>query len=71
MLERTKMTADRVTPILHAMEQSISAARQRRVQNTGAMATPTGAGQKTSLDGEVASQLKARPKRSTTFLNGS
>ena len=68
LMDKSKPAADRVRPILQAMERSIDAARQRRTretrpgqpQDTPNPVTPD----PTAPDGEQP-RLRARPKRST------
>ncbi len=68
-MDKTRPVAERVRPILQAMERSIDAARQRRLHEAGPPAreaspvpTPTER-QETAVEAEPATRLKARPKR--------
>ncbi len=68
-MKNSRTTAERMRPILQAMERSIDAARQQRLHNVDGPAQPRplavdrhGAG-----DGEIP-RRKARPKRATPQL---
>jgi len=67
-MDNTKPAAERVRPILQAMERSIDAARQRRLHQTGAesandaVPAPT-EGAPPAAEGDRPTRLKARPKR--------
>ncbi len=66
-MDKSRPAADRVRPILQAMERSIDAARQRRLHSPDGqeadpqVATPISTG--TPTEGEPATRLKAKPKR--------
>jgi hypothetical protein len=71
-MEKSRPAADRVRPILQAMERSIDAARRRRL-HAGAVEeedAPAPAVPDTSQPlriGEPGARLKARPKRPSAF----
>ena len=73
-MDNARSAAERVRPILQAMERSIDTARQRRLHTSGIpvreMVPVTPIKQETSeavvgQDGEPAPRLKARPKRAS------
>ena len=76
-MSNQKNAADRVRPFLRAMEQSIDAARQRRLNRPSPVATPTPPQASTELVGGTAdaqtenvppARPRARPKRPSTFV---
>jgi len=65
-MKNSRDTAERIRPILQAMERSIDAARQKRLQNVDGPAQPRPMAVDRPLngDGEIP-RRKARPKRAT------
>ncbi|GEM_PF-2894067 len=65
-MKNSRDTAERMRPILQAMERSIDAARQKRLQNVDGPAQPRPMAVDRPLngDGEIP-RRKARPKRAT------
>jgi hypothetical protein len=71
-MDKSRAAAERVRPILQAMERSIDSARRKRLHNpTDADADPAPPVQHSapSPNGESAPRMKARPKRPSSFLN--
>ena len=68
-MKNSRTTAERMRPILQAMERSIDAARQLRLQNVDgpAQPSPMPVDQNIPGDGEIP-RRKARPKRATPQL---
>lgn len=72
-MEKPRPAAERVRPILQAMERSIDAARRRRLHTGAAVEedeapVPVAPEPSQSLRlGEPGSRLKARPKRPSAF----
>lgn len=71
-MDTNRHTADRVRPILQAMERSIDAARQQRLRANGAPAVPVEPVNGNAIvpvvgDPAAPPRLKARPKRSPTL----
>jgi len=69
-MDNSKPAAERIRPILQAMERSIDAARQRRLHESGEpeVSEPVRPDPQTEApagDTERAARLKARPKRAT------
>jgi hypothetical protein len=64
-----KRAADRVRPFLQAMEQSINAARRRRLNGTDDEAEPTPPVDAAAEPQEVP-RLRARPKRPSSPVFG-
>ncbi len=76
-MSNAQNAADRVRPFLQAMERSIDAARQRRLNRPGPAAPTTPAAATTELVGgthetrtgnDPPPRLRARPKRPSTFI---
>jgi hypothetical protein len=71
-MDKPRPAAERVRPILQAMERSIDAARRRRLHTTGDdgkeenVAKPA-EHETAPPNGEPAPRLKARPKRPGSF----
>ncbi len=70
-MDKSRPAAERVRPILQAMERSIDAARRRRLGNDEAPEAEVDA-RPTNLDpalplGDRPARLKARPKRVSPF----
>ena len=68
-MKNSRTTAERMRPILQAMERSIEAARQKRLQEADgpAQTRPLAVDRHTADNGEIPRQ-KARPKRATPQL---
>jgi hypothetical protein len=70
-MDRSRPAAERVRPILEAMERSIDAARRRRTQPGTTPATPRPASmadrQSPPNHAQPMRRLKARPKRVPAF----
>jgi len=71
-MDKPRPAAERIRPILQAMERSIDAARRRRLHMTGDDGKEEGAAKPVESEnrptnGEPAQRLKARPKRSGHF----
>ena len=68
-MKNSRTTAERMRPILEAMERSIDAARQKRLHDVDGpvQPRPLAADQHTVGDGEIP-RRKARPKRATPQL---
>ena len=68
-MSNSKNTADRIRPYLQAMEQSITAARQRRMNEQrpadSSAATPAS---RPDAAPATPARLRARPKRPSSFL---
>ncbi|MBT8484869.1 MAG: hypothetical protein HKO59_03565 [Phycisphaerales bacterium] len=75
-MDKSRPAAERVRPILEAMERSVTAARQRRLHGGTPASTPTPPTPGTSTlepparDEETPTRLKARPKRATPYPSG-
>ena len=71
-MKTTRTTADRVRPILQAMERSVEAARRRRLHDTDDQPRPRPVPVEhaaTTINGDTdLPRRKARPKRSTPDL---
>ncbi len=65
-MKNSRTTAERMRPILEAMERSIDAARQKRLHDVGGptQPRPLAVDRNTAGDGEIP-RRKARPKRAT------
>ncbi len=68
-MKNSRTTAERMRPILHAMERSIDAARQKRLHDIDGpgQTRPLAVDRPTVGDGEIP-RRKARPKRATPQL---
>ena len=68
-MKNSRTTVERMRPVLQAMERSIDAARQKRLQGADgpAQPRPLAVDQHTVGDGEIP-RRKARPKRATPQL---
>ena len=68
-MKNSRSTAERIRPILQAMERSIDAARQKRLRDIDgpAQPRPLAVDRHTVGDGEIP-RRKARPKRATPQL---
>jgi hypothetical protein len=68
-MKNPRSTAERMRPILQAMERSIDAARQQRLQNVDgpAQPRPMAVDRQTTGDGDIP-RRKARPKRAAPQL---
>ena len=67
-MEQSKSAAERIRPILQAMDRSIEAARRRRLHDSQ---RPTSRGPSEPPEmasDEPARRLKARPKRTPPFM---
>ncbi len=67
-MEQSRSAAERIRPILQAMERSIETARRRRLHDSQ---QPTSHGPSELLEtasDEPARRLKARPKRTPPFM---
>jgi hypothetical protein len=71
-MNKNRPAADRVRPILEAMERSIETARQRRLDTSGASApapaAPAQSRPTLPMAGDGRFRLKARPKRPGVLL---
>ena len=68
-MDNVRSAAERVRPILRAMERSIDSARRKRLQETKDEETGTETvAPEPSENGEPAVRLKARPKRPSSLL---
>ncbi len=68
-MKNSRTTAERIRPILQAMERSIEAARQQRLRDVDgpAQPRPLAIDRHTADDSEIP-RRKARPKRATPQL---
>ena len=70
-MSNSKNTADRIRPYLQAMEQSIAAARQRRLNKPSQTpVTPKPLPEMSSGMEETRPRLRARPKRPPNYTPG-
>ncbi len=67
-MKTTRTTAERMRPILQAMERSIDAARRQRLHDTDGPARQGPIAAEQHADGEIP-RRKARPKRATPMLH--
>ncbi|MHC4947566.1 MAG: hypothetical protein ACYTG1_04805 [Planctomycetota bacterium] len=67
-MSQSRAAAEKVRPILRAMEQSIDAARRRRVDRTETPSSAAVPGRMADASRPTPFPLKARPKRPTTFV---
>lgn len=69
-MKKSRVTAERIRPILQAMERSIETARRRRMHDGQAPAEPRPVPVEPHrpVDDAEAPRRKARPKRSTPML---
>jgi hypothetical protein len=71
-MSASKTTADRIRPILQAMERSIESARRRRLNQDEELPPPPSAQPPPAppVNGADSGRRKARPKRPTSLLGG-
>ncbi len=68
-MERSRSTAERIRPILQAMERSIESARRRRLHDSGLAAAPiTVESPQPVTDPTRPPRQKARPKRPSSLM---
>ncbi len=68
-MKTSRSTAERIRPILQAMERSIETARRRRLHDTDSPVKPQPAAVETPIDDDrEVPRRKARPKRATPTM---